>query len=38
MLLPVYPNKTAGQGKSDTGYVPDIIDVGGTKTDCGFSF
>ena len=26
------------QGKSDTGYIPDIIDIGGTKTDCGFSF
>lgn len=26
------------QGKSDTSYIPDIIDIGGTKTDCGFSF
>lgn len=26
------------QGKSDTGYIPDIIDIGGAKTDCGFSF
>ncbi len=26
------------QGKSDTGYIPDIIDIGGTKTDFGFSF
>lgn len=26
------------QGKSNTGYIPDIIDIGGTTTDCSISF